>query len=185
MKQFDIENLKKKMPYELPEHTFEAVQKRVLAETTVSKQAQISNFKWFYAAAAVMLLLIGFGFYINSNSPEQNLDTKVLAAKTQGIMDVNQGADSAEISSNNINEKQSFAENHANENTTDLTSRSFRNPTIRNAANTPLEQKPASVKTVSVTTEKQVDNVLDGFSQKEITSLMANSEQDVYLDLYN
>ena len=45
---------------------------------------------------------------------------------------------------------------------------------------------PSKTKTrIAPPTEAQIDEVLNGFSSAEIASLSNNSEQDVYLDLYN
>lgn len=186
MEKFDIEKLKRNTPYKLPENTFEDVQRKVLAETVRSKQAPIFNLKWVYSAAAVILLLIGFGFFINSNQPQQNTNSEVLAKNTQSLVNVNEADGLKNIDENksdgNLKDENNSVENLA---VADLTSQPVRNQTVRQTNFSAADQKSETPKMISVSMENKVDNVLDGFSAKEIASLTANTEQDVYLDLYN
>ena len=181
MENLDIEKLSREMPYKIPENTFEIVQKKVLAKTLHKKQAPIFNLKWVYAAAAVILLLVMANFLITTNDKNVVPQNAKMTAKTEVKPEIigpqSSVSKSDELAQNNIDSK---IENIKL--VSDLTPKPISH--LKSAKQSLNNVAVAKVK-VSPPTEEQIDSVLDGFSSTEIASLSNNSEQDVYLDLYN
>lgn len=183
MEQFDIEKLKRNTPYELPKNTFEAVQRNVLAEIVNKKKAPIIKLNWAYAAAAVLLLLFGLTFMFNSSAnetPNTVIVNNELPSKT--IRDnVN-----FEGSSPDANYVENSNEVYYGNTDADLTSEPIANLNTKRVSQ--KGQNISTIKNVKMVTkpiDEKVDDVLDGFTATDLALLTVNTEQDVYLDLYN
>lgn len=194
MEHFDIEKLKRKTPYELPENTFADMQRNVFQKIEIKKEAPIFNLKWIYAAAAVILLIVSANFIINFNKNDSlqssQIATNVVVPQesntAQTLVDTAQTPVIAKVEAPEIAQKE----------TLNLTSAPISHQTNdRQIANTKVSKNvdfasakldATKMKTkIAPPTEAQIDEVLNGFSSAEIASLSNNSEQDVYLDLYN
>lgn len=195
--QIDIEKLNRKTPYPEPEDSFfQALQDRVVSKTMNSgSQAELVpknkatkifalNFQWMSAAAVVLIAGITafFGF---KNDPEVQLTTQ------QAIVD-----STYEVETPNSKSPTALAENHIDSNKKELPS------AVNNVKNHPTSVGNENVSALpqksiqnqdrqdyAVVTGKRsdsdVERVLAAFTPDQIKDLDKNSEQDVYLDLYN
>ncbi|WP_231433703.1 MULTISPECIES: hypothetical protein [unclassified Chryseobacterium] len=171
---FDIEKLDRKNIYSVSENVFETVQIRVLAEVQADQKTPVIRLNWAYAAAASVVLFFGGTFLYNSYSEDSpKTTTNALAAETpkkesQIAYETLQADLTSVESSNQIPENQNTE------------------PVVRNAVqNVQTEKKVKTVTASAKQTEKQMNEYLDAFSSSEIADLASNSNQDVYLDLYN
>lgn len=171
---FDIENLDRKNIYSVSENIFETVQNRVLAEVQADQKTPVIKLNWAYAAAASVVLFFGGTFLYNSYSEDSpNTTANALAAETpkkeSQIAYETLQADLTSIESSN-----QIADNQNTK------------PVVSNAVqNVQTERKAKAVTASAKQTEKQMNEYLDSFSSSEIADLASNSNQDVYLDLYN
>jgi hypothetical protein len=187
MENLDIEKLSREMPYKIPDNTFEIMQNNVFEKTLNKKQAPIFNLKWVYAAAAVIFLIIMANFLINSNVKKFKQEPAQLTAKTEIVPPINKVqtlvSSEKEVAQNNVDLQ--------NNDTSDITDTVELSPKPVSQINIKKQIQhnialAASTKIkINVPTGEQIDSVLDGFSSSEIASLSNNTEQDVYLDLYN
>lgn len=178
MNSFDLEKLERKNIYKVPEKLFENIQENVLNSVLPVKKAPIIKLNWAYAAAASLALIFGATFVFNSNNGSED------------------AANSKAAYSSNNNKQKPESEIAYETLKSDLTSVDNTNQTVRSqdnnkeylaAENANKEQKKTTqtVPTVSKKEETQVNEYLDSFSNSEIAELASNSNQDVYLDLYN
>lgn len=185
MENLDIEKLSREMPYKLPENTFESMQNNVLAKTLNKKQVPIFNLKWLYAAAAIILLIVSANFIVNSSSkkisqPDIESTAKIVTVPEQKITAQTFIGQDKEMSGNNKN-----AQVDNSKGGQDLTLIQFSHPTVGKQIKNNTDFASVKNSKINHPTEAQIDSVLDGFSSSEIASLSNNTEQDVYLDLYN
>lgn len=185
MEHFDIEKLKRITPYDLPINTFEEVQRKVLAETINKKRAPVIKLSWVYAAAAVVLLLISFTFMFN-NKDADNTENKLSAGVETKVETLSDSHFSmVDTTQTDIN---SSTVESPSQNTAELNLTSSANAHLKTKEPKQRIQNAVVVKSrmvVNTPIDEKVDDVLDGFTAKEIASLTTNAEQDVYLDLYN
>ena len=185
MENLDIEKLGREMPYKLAENTFEIIQNNVIKKTLRRKQTPIFNLKWLYATAAVILLIVGANFLINTNIKKDNSGNHKLAAQNEIGQQQISSAQTFVDQGNEMAGNASDLSNNDISDATDLTSTKFTHLSnkeqIQNSARLANSSKVKS----NEPTEAKIDEVLDGFSSAEITLLSNNTEQDVYLDLYN
>lgn len=194
MKDFDIEKLDRKTPYELPENTFADMQSNVFQKIEIKKEAPIFNLKWIYAAAAMILLIVCANFIINFNRNDVSQNSQIANNKivpqgnntAQTLIETNQMRVIAKDEQPKVSEKESL----------NLTSSPISYPNVRkqlstlqttknvNFAKAKIEVTKMKTK-IETPTDAQIEEVLNGFSSSEIASLNNNAEQDVYLDLYN
>ena len=183
MKNLDIENLERKNIYKIPDESFFAeMQAKVLQEITPKKKAKIIKLNWMYAAAAAIAMVFGITFVMNQNetTASQNLmTTKVLNEKVNDVIITE--------SVNKLENETTIAYQTLQE---DLTSAEEVHPKIETVVKVANREKvsvadPIQPKTVVQTPEVQVDQILSSFTSAELADLGKNSEQDIYLDLYN
>lgn len=173
---FDLEKLERKNIYTMPENVFEKVQGSVLNHVLApKKKAPVFKLNWAYAAAASLALIFGATFVFNNENPEdgqQNYVVKNNEPKTESqIAYETLQSDLTSVENNNQTVEDQGNNKSVAQNDT--------------AAKTTAETKDQTVKSVSKQNEAQVNDYLDSFSNSEITELASNSNQDVYLDLYN
>lgn len=183
MKNLDIENLERKNIYQVPDHFFEEMQAKVLQETTPVKKVKVFKMKWAYSAAAAVALLFGITFFVNNQSATENTDTVIASANFDTV------------TSSLLADKPEMTEN------------------ISYAGNTVEEDKIQKVKSVEVIAQRPkaiaattreviiakkeknkintqpeeipMDQILSSFTSADLADLGRNTEQDIYLDLYN
>lgn len=181
MENIDIDKLERKNVYKVPENFFAEMQQKVLAETALKKEAKIFKLNWAYSAAAAIALLFGITFFVTQN------ENAVNASENQMIVSNN----NKETVSDKIKEKQK-AEAAINYKTfeEDLTSVSKNNqkeeqePIAQASEKTNSNSAPKK-KEITATPEGQVDQILANFTSTELAAVGKNTEQDIYLDLYN
>lgn len=193
--QIDIEKLNRKTPYPEPEDSFfQGLQDRVISKTigesnlrtedaVINKKTRVFslNFQWMAAAAVVLIAGITAFFGFN-NDPEMQM------AKQQSVVD-----SVYEIRPLETETSKTVAEN----NSIDKTEVSVAGKNVAAKPSASHEQKigkqgkvfdnrdrldyASSVKRQ----ENDVEKILAAFTPDQIKDLDRNSEQDVYLDLYN
>lgn len=179
MKEFDIEKLKRENVFKTPDGFFEEVQNKVVQEITPVSRGRIIKLNWAYAAAASVAILGGITFFFNSDS----------VLESQPITQI---APVQEPATNELADVETYKEEAIALQVLeqDLTS------VVQEHQKTNLENKPISNKVnTSVATQKekksthtpeiQVDQILASFTSAELATIGKNTEQDIYLDLYN
>lgn len=202
MKNLDIEKLERKNPYTIPEKFFSEMQENVL-EKAIKKNQQAQpkilklNFAW--ATAAAIALIAGFGavFFNNDKNTDVNIETNVVKTnpeKTPEVVGINTPETSVVV------EQPKAAESYetlrqdiiAVENAEAQPKIRTENASVKIIAKA---DKPASILKIGSTNifdteylakeEAEVEKVLASFSSEDVRQFTKNSEQDVYLDLYN
>lgn len=186
MENFDIEKLSREMPYKIPNNTFETMQNNVLAKTLNKKQAPIYKLKWIYAAAAVILLIFGANFIINyDGKTNEELPNNQAVAKVETDNLQNNSTKIQATIPNEIEQNNAQTPNENKASTSNLTLTEIPNQKINKTAQINTNLATSKKLNINPPADLQIDAVLDGFSSSEIASLSNNTEQDVYLDLYN
>lgn len=172
VKDFDLDKLERKNIYKVQDDLFSTVQNNVLKEISGNKKTPIFNLNWGYAAAASLALIFGSTF-IFSNNEANVVETENSITK----------------SDTKINESQIAYQTLKD----DLTS-------VENSNQKAISQKDVKVSVVKsevtqntnkanlpkkISAETRMNEYLDSFTSSEIAELANNSNQDVYLDLYN
>lgn len=177
MKNLDIENLERKNIYTAPPDFFAKMQENVLQNVTPVVALRQNRFKWQYAVAAVVTLLVGFtAFIFTPDSP---------TVSSQGTLAVHRSGDSALQTSTEVAVISSENPTDDAYNSAPLASVS---PTVLPAVSHEKknnQKKSIKVQNIGRTTERQIDQVLANFPVAELADLSRHAEPDVYLDLYN
>ena len=170
MKDFNIEQLAKKIPYKIPENTFEEMQENVLNKTVRKKEHQPKifkiNFSMVTSIAATLALIFGFTFFWKTNQ------TDITKPATEDTIAVN----------STTNDQTNSVKNNANNNYTET-----------QKINSEPKQEVAQNETTiiaeqimnSKNTNENYEQLLNSLTDEEITELTNNLEQDIYLELYN
>lgn len=208
MKNFDIENLERKNIFRTPDHFFDEIQKNVLQETVYKQDKEVKSGKvfklnWAYAAAAAMAMIFGITYFIGNDEEVQPTKTLAVANKVENN-EVNAEKETAlEIIPEEIVDEKTYAnvdEAAPAENSRNLTSAPVNYQ--RTAPVTPVEAPKAIASAVAETKvetvnnqlylpevaeidETMMDEVLSSFTYAELQEATNNTEQDIYLDLYN
>lgn len=175
MKDFDIENLERKIPYHLPANFFEQMQENVLRETIYIKRVKIFSFNWLYAAAASLALIFGANYFLKTqeNTSASKVERKVAVSPNSREV-ILQAADevpniepprSQKVLTENLTLPKVSNQNHSYASTAQLSVLPRLSPESSSAV--------------------QVEDILAEFSDEDLNMVTTNSEQDIYLDLYN
>ena len=179
MKEFDIDKLKRENIFKTPVGFFDDMQSKVLQEITPVPSGKIMKLNWIYSAAAAIALLIGVSVFFNS---EPAVETDAVAQQfpqETSAMSALAEVQPEKIKIPDLNIVQE-----------DLTSSSqiYQNrksePKI-NSAQGKASFATQKEKGVKINPELQVDQILSSFTSAELANLGRNTEQDIYLDLYN
>lgn len=172
VKDFDLDKLERKNIYKVQQDLFSTVQNNVLNEISGKKKTPIFRLNWGYAAAASLALIFGSAIIFNND--------KTNAVETENNITKSDAQ---------INESQIAYQTLKD----DLTS-------IENSNQKAISQRDANITVVKsevaqntkkanlpkkVSAETKMNEYLDSFTSSEIAELANNSNQDVYLDLYN
>lgn len=201
---FDIESLERKNIYKTPENFFSEIQRNVLSETThknwditpfkPEKQTTKNSFKWAYAVAATLALLFGLGFLFNEKylkPAENNLAKVETKIETPTI---NETPVSAPILADNsletvINEQKGNQISNKEFNLTSAGNSHQKEKKASVIAEKPIAKtvvKPSETKEKPTLTEEEIaEQMISSLNNDEVADLAMNTEQDVYLDLYN
>lgn len=177
MKEFDIEKLERKNIYKVPDNFFENIQEKVMNDVKENTKAPIFKLNWVYAVAASLALIFGISFVFNQNNDstkEVGNSGATYAANTQAPKN------ESEIAYETLKSDLTSVENN-NQIVASQNSRNF----VSQKNETKKEATPKIAKPVSKKTETQMNEYLDSFSNSEISEFASNSNQDIYLDLYN
>ena len=182
MKNLDIEKLERKNIYQLPDDVFEKMQANVLQETLPAKQGKIIKLNWIYSAAAAIALLFGLTFFIN-NDPKGEVNNSV----SQTTPNVEESVAINTLPSDKVVSEK--IENNREE-VIPLKVETPKSEKIEAKSFAVSNQKP--VQTLEQVSTKKVqkaeipmDQIIASFTSADLADLGKNTEQDVYLDLYN
>ncbi len=165
MENFDLDQLQKKSPYRVPENFFGDMQENVLKKTRKQghKQPKIFkiNFSTITSVAAALALIFGVAFLWKTNQTEITKPSKIL--KDTLIENVSKKDDSVldltqkvEIQKEENEERLSLPEN-----------------------------KPLAKNDIIGGNDNNYEQLLNSLTDDDITELSKNSDQDIYLELYN
>ncbi|GGG42915.1 hypothetical protein [Epilithonimonas arachidiradicis] len=187
----DIEKLNRKTPYPEPsDEFFKALQDQVISKTigektpVVQKEAKVFslNFKWMAAAAVVLIAGITAFFGLNENNKVDTIATQTAIVDTTYKLDqralpgssdqVANDAATQEAHSGKVKHNGSIASSHPK---TKINSTAEVNN---------IDRQDYAVES-KIKSESEVEKVLAAFTPDQLKDLDRNSEQDVYLDLYN
>lgn len=180
MKEFDIEKLQRQNVFKEPDATFEEMQDKVIQNIMPAvKRKSISATRW-YSAAAVIALIVGFSVFINHNETDNPEIFAESALMTDEPATYTMSVDKPDNMNRNY-------QNSAEEN---LTITKPAHQTVVNAVQSPASRTPVQTKTAQVNATNQnsdvpVDQIIAGFTSAELADVGRNTEQDIYLDLYN
>ena len=180
MKEFDIENLKRETIFKTPDGFFEDMQKKVLQETIPVKQGKIIKLNWAYSAAAAVALLVGVSVVMNSDpGVEGQSMTQVVPADsspaTYTLSEVKPQKEEAVALKILEEDLTSVAQTHQKRSTEPSSVSPKKTASFANQKELKTTQNP----------EVQVDQILANFTTAELATVGRNTEQDIYLDLYN
>lgn len=175
MKNFDLDKLERKTPYKIPDNFFEDMQTNVLKKTVNQDKKSAKVFKLHFSAvtsiAATIVLLFGFAFLWKTNQTDM---------VTTSHMD---SIESVDLKPNMIPNTEKNNAVSASEPTqkSDAASQS-QNITEKNIA---ISNDDNSIKTESKSTDLNYDQLLNSLSDEELKELSKNTDQDLYLELFN
>ncbi len=183
MKNIDIEKLARQNSYKTPDHFFDEMQRNVLQKVAPQKQTKIFAMNWVYYAAAAIALLFGLVFFINNSTKVSNQQS-IAQTPTEKI-----NTSPAITTNNNIEPVEKIAENIPNESSQEkiIIDQEYRAPksTSTNIEKTIAANTKPAIFAKKEEKEVSVEQVLASFNSDEIIAISKNTEQDVYLDLYN
>ena len=181
MENLDIEKLERKNIYKLPDDAFEKMQVNVLQETFPPKKGKIIKMNWIYSAAAAVTLLFGLSFFINNDpqSTENVMMGQTSPKEESSVATVSLPIDKEVKEYNEKNSKELVPEN----NEEILNTKKSKSLAVSN---------PNEVRTSKSTSNKKIqsaeipmDQIIASFTSADLADLGKNTEQDIYLDLYN
>lgn len=172
MKNLDIEKLERKNIYKVPDGFFEQMQSQILNKTQPKQNAKIIKLNWVYAAAAAITLFFGITFVINQNNQKEEVMTQVSNGKNKSATN--------SLSSNKIKDEATVALQVLEEDLVSVNQKENAKPIIIAEKQTKRENK-----IIPQNTEIQVEQILANFTSAELVDVGKNTEQDIYLDLYN
>jgi hypothetical protein len=180
MKNLDIEKLERKNSYEVPNDFFTKMQENVLKETTQKKDAKIFKLNWAYSVAAAVALLFGIAFFVNQNNNNDISNAKNTIANNSS------SAVKSTLSNNKVKTEEAVAYENFEQDLTSVIENDQKNE-IAIVSSSKNENQPVEVikKEAVKNSEIQVDQILANFTSAELADLSKNTEQDIYLDLYN
>ena len=180
MKEFDIEKLKRENIFKTPAGFFEDMQNKVLQEVAPVQRGNIIKLNWAYGAAAAIALLIGVSVFFNSgDSAEQESFAKTALRKnnevTYTLSDDKPKIEDAIVLPVIEQDLPSVAE---------IVKKSQAN-SISVSEKDAVTFAARKEKSKTPNPEVQVDQILATFTSAEMADVGRNTEQDIYLDLYN
>lgn len=178
MKHLDIEQLERKNIYKTPDHFFEKIQENVMKDFSENQNQQKPQIgrksygSWWYAAASLVLLAGAAWVFSSIPSEEAN-----------NIVRNNDVQEAINPPTQIQNTPKPETENYialAN----DLTIAAEAHQKEKQPA-TKIKEIPDQRAEITFTGAQQIEQILDVLTAEEIASLAQNTEQDIYLDLYN
>lgn len=190
----DIEKLNRKNPYPEPsDEFFKMLQDNVISKTieeknpVVQKEAKVFslNFKWVAAAAVVMIAGITAFLGLNYNPEMQMAQQKPIVDSVYEIHSTEQKPASAMADNNTVsNPSQSVEHKVEHLKLHPAIANLSKSDNRKNNGFDNTDRQDYAVETKRKS-ESEVEKVLAAFTPDQIKDIDRNSEQDVYLDLYN
>lgn len=192
MEKFNIENLERKNRGQVPEHFFERMQENVLDRTvraeakTVPLQPRARRkVSWGYAIAAALAIIFGSIFIFNQTESNKELPTKAIAENVDFNENTITANENTKPDADIIEPNENIA---AIANTDEIASVDKEVKTEINSTSKMMAKNEKTTKVTAkskVQTQENVDFILESFTADEIATLAKNTENDIYLDLYN
>ncbi len=191
--QIDIEKLNRKTPYQEPsEDFFKQMQANVISQTVgkepivVKKEAKVFslNFKWMAAAAVILIGGITAFFSLN-NDPEVSMAQQ--APIVDSVYEIEQPIQqtSTELMAKNNISEETQTEISKPKHSKAHSALATPNSRAENTSNKNMTDRQDYAVATSKKSGLDVEKVLAAFTPDQLKDIDRNSEQDVYLDLYN
>lgn len=168
MKNFNLDNLEKKIPYKIPDEFFGEMQRNVLKEVSIKKEKNTKvfkiNFSMITSLAAALAMVLGFTFLWKTNQ------TDISKPVIQEPVMVNTASNT--ITTNNISIK-TGAE-------TEKKVSAPKQEVVHSKT-----QEIATQIVNSKNTDENYEQLLYALSDEELAELSTNTDHDIYLELYN
>lgn len=175
MKNFDLDKLERKTPYKIPDNFFEDMQSNVLKKTVNQEKKSAKVFKLNFSAvtsiAATIVLLFGFAFLWKTNQTDMVTTSHIDSIESVDLkpnMIPNTEKNNAVSASEPTQKSDAASQNQ--------------NITEKNIA---ISNDDNSIKTESKSTDLNYDQLLNSLSDEELKELSKNTDQDLYLELFN
>lgn len=187
----DIEKLNRKTPYPEPsEDFFDNIQANVISQTlgkepiVVKKEAKVFSLNFKRMAAAAVILIGGItAFFSLNNDPEISMAQAPIVDSVYDIEQPIQPTSTEFIAKNNISEEtQNEISKPKHLKTQALAISGSKAKTSSSTNISDRQDFAAGTKNKS---DLDVEKVLAAFTPDQLKDIDRNSEQDVYLDLYN
>lgn len=192
MKNFDIEKLERKNIYTAPDNFFEKMQNNVIEKAIrnqppIEEVPQISGkvvkMNWWYAAAASVAVIFGTLFFMNGEESQANTviaTNEAPAKKIETLSSPTQNVDQTPKESTENYQLLVADINEVEKNETASTQKQVASTKVSPVKTSKIEKSIPNV----IQKEKQMEQMLEGLSEADISALAKNADQDIYLDLY-
>ncbi|MEC5158392.1 hypothetical protein [Chryseobacterium sp. MP_3.2] len=183
MKNLDIEKLERKNIYQVPDNFFEQMQAKVLQETAPVKERKFFKMNWAYSAAAAVALLFGITFLVNNEGSTENTEMAVASANLDSIKS------SILADKPKIVDHISYTDKRVKEDKIqEVKSVEINAQRPKAIATVTRKMTTAKIENTKINTQQEnmpMDQILSSFTSADLADLGRNTEQDIYLDLYN
>lgn len=175
MKDFDIEKLKRENVFTEPKGFYEEMQSNVLQKVKPVSRGKIINLNWAYGAAAAVAILVGVSVVMNQDPVLETQSMTKVVPTTYSLPNDNIKKEEVEAVQTLEKDLTSVSQTHRKESTKpDMISK-------KGNASFADQKKQKSTQSPEV----QVDQILASFTSADLADVGRNTEQDIYLDLYN
>lgn len=178
MKKLEIEELEKKMPYDVPEAFFGEMQRNVFQKVAEEKQPLRKNLKSIWAVAAAFALLLGMGILFLNESKDS--DTAIASTEKTIIDSTFKMEPNHEVAQSKPVTEEVSVENPTIAKRNDMGATTPNSATGTQVAS--RDHHPA--KAQFTTAETRLDNAVNQLNNQELAELSAKYEIDTYLELY-
>lgn len=170
MKEFNLDKLERKTPYQVPRNFFEEMQENVLKQTIKKEKKSARIFKLNFSAvtsiAAALALVFGFTFLWKTNQ-----------------------ADITSVQTDNIKNAPKEIKNTDNQSTTVISKENniSKEDQIQNDVKESIKEQEntVAIEQNTNTSEESYDQLLNSLSDEELKDLAQNADKDIYLELFN
>lgn len=188
----DIEKLNRKMPYPEPsDEFFKTLQDNVISKTIgeqpviVKKEAKAFslNFKWMAAAAVVLIGgITAFLGFDNSSETQTFANQKPIVDSVYNMNEVKASGFPEQLADNNVVDHHEDIIKPKTNKAHHIASSKMNVTEVQSFSNNDRQDYAVETNRKS---DSEVEKVLVAFTPEQLKDLDKNSEQDVYLDLYN
>lgn len=175
MKNFNLEQIDKKTPYQIPENFFEEMQGNVLDKIAKKPKKETKifklNFTMVTSLAAALAIIFGFTFLWKTNQTEITKPVEIAqntisqTTKTSDTKSIETPLEKLDVST--------ISDIHK-------TAQSIENQTTEK-----VNLNANSTEKSIATSDENYEQLLNSLSDDELKELSKNTDQDIYLELYN